>query len=598
MATVLIVEDDLLARTLLKRMLEGAGHNACFADTVLGGWQLMQSTISVDLIILDNVLGEEYGWQFLRDLRADPIFKHIPVLVYTATSDRGSVIKYLKLGVQNILVKPYAKGRVMQELEKALSFSWRDKLFEPAEHVCHRLDLSDDEYYRMLHMNAESILDVVHNLKGAIGTARMRKSAAYLDKLHSISKALGVTALDDIADGLHQHLQSEDLNQSIADLRQAEFIAKLMQHRFAVHFEIQSESDLSENIREKEPLGSARRQQRKQEWAQQARHAAREAWQQMTKAPFYQYSKLFSQLNLPAQRWDESVPGLKLVDYLPASLSHWVDELFTPGRALGALATVPGLNVHLSRLVSEEGERITGTAALKKGLEKFGAGPLIVALLLNLWQDEARRLGNPIDLRPLARYTLGSSILYWDLTRKLPVAREAALAGMMPLLGQWLWATAQPLRYSLLVAWAQASMSSFHEASYRIFGELAEDAAQRWLVEQQAPSPLVAAARDYTNPDRAEGEQARVVASMAQLAETLIAGASIGFRGYLNEDGTDAFIHATAWHVLDASQVELSLSPSELLAAMEPLIKRVPRLVDTLQDLPSMPLLEEAPVDC
>ncbi|MDP0499647.1 MAG: response regulator [Verrucomicrobiota bacterium JB022] len=593
MATVLIVEDDLLARTLLKRFLEGAAHQACFADTVLGGWQLLQATINVDMVVLDNVLGEEFGWQFLRDLRSDPIFRELPVLVYTATSDRGSVIKYLKMGVQNILVKPYVKGRVMEELDKALNFSWRDKLFEPVEHVCHRLDLDEDEYYRMLHLNAETILDVVHSLKGAIGTTRMRKSTSYLEKFTSISRVLGVSALDDLTDRLQRHLLEEDLNLSLTALRQAEVIAKLMQHRFAVHFQIQSDKDLGESISQKEAVGAARREVRKQEWTRQARNAAREAWQQMTHAPFHDFARLITHAQIPPARWDAATlpPGQR---YLGPSLRPWLHRPLSEENTLDFLSQIPGLPVHLGRIVSTENDRVSGARALKKALDIFGAAPLLAAMLLSYWQDEARRLHNPLDLRPLAKYTLANVILYWELSRKLPLAREVPLAGLMPLLGQWLWATTQPVRYAVLLAQAQASMTAFMEGAYRIFAESAEETAFRWLMENQAPAALVASARDFQRPEQAEGHLARIVASMAQLADALNAGMSFGFRGYLQEDGTDAFVHASAWQVLKTCDVEMSLAPAELLSALDPLLKRIPRQVELMLELPSMPLLPEA----
>lgn len=593
MATVMIVEDDLLARSLLKRLLEAEGHSACFADTVEGGWQVLCANILIDVVILDNLLGDQFGWQLLRDIRDDAIFKDIPVIVYTASSDRGSVIKFLKLGVQNLLVKPYVKARLMPEIDKALQLNWREKLFEPVEHVCHRLEIPADEYYRMLHLHAEGILDVIHQIKAAIGTARMRRSTTMVDKLHSIAKTLGIPALDEIASRLFGHLVEEDYTQSLADLGRAEVIAKLMQHRFAVYFEIQKSQDLAESVRHEEEIGSARRQQKQRDWAAKARQSAREKWQRMTAAPLFSFARAFAALEVVPRRWDEGPTRPAPATMLAQSLRSWLRISGTqPDVVVQALAGVPGLAVTLGRVLSQDGQRVSGSAALRKGLETYGMGPLLTALLVNLWQDEARLQENPIDLRPLAEYTVARAILYHELTRKLPEANEIVLGGTMPTLGIWLWALATPARFGLLVAWAQGSQPTFREASLRIFGELPEDAAGRLLVDLQASGPILAAARDFALPGQAEGRQSRVVAAMAQLAGALMAGQNIGYIGYVDEQGPAAFDQANAWAILASTGIEIPLEPTALRTALEPILSRVPRQVDALLELPPLPLPE------
>jgi CheY-like chemotaxis protein len=106
MAKVLLIDDDRLAHKLVARVLEKAGHETLAAYSSREAWDRIQEHVLVDMVILDNQLGSEWGWQFLRTLRNSPAFRGIPVVVYTAHTERESLIRYMEMGVQTVRVKP------------------------------------------------------------------------------------------------------------------------------------------------------------------------------------------------------------------------------------------------------------------------------------------------------------------------------------------------------------------------------------------------------------------------------------------------------------------------------------------------------------
>jgi CheY-like chemotaxis protein len=69
MAKVLIVEDDRLSQKVMGQVLTNAGHEALFADSTRKAWEKLQEHVLVDLVVLDNQLNQEWGWQFLRRMR-------------------------------------------------------------------------------------------------------------------------------------------------------------------------------------------------------------------------------------------------------------------------------------------------------------------------------------------------------------------------------------------------------------------------------------------------------------------------------------------------------------------------------------------------
>ena len=120
MAKVLLLDDDRLAHKLVSRVLANAGHETLAAFTTGEAWNRIQEHVLVDMVILDSQLGTEWGWQFLRTLRNSPAYRGIPVLVYTAHTERDSLIRYMEMGVQAVRVKPYDAEVILAELKKAL----------------------------------------------------------------------------------------------------------------------------------------------------------------------------------------------------------------------------------------------------------------------------------------------------------------------------------------------------------------------------------------------------------------------------------------------------------------------------------------------
>ena len=114
MSKVLVVEDDRVSRRVLAAILDQAGHEAVLAESIAEARQRLDEHVLVDLMILDNQLGRDWGWELLRDLRKHPVYKALPVVVYTAFTDRSSVVRFVEFGVQGLRVKPY-QGMIILE---------------------------------------------------------------------------------------------------------------------------------------------------------------------------------------------------------------------------------------------------------------------------------------------------------------------------------------------------------------------------------------------------------------------------------------------------------------------------------------------------
>jgi signal transduction histidine kinase/CheY-like chemotaxis protein len=104
-ATVLVVEDDAPTREALCRQLSSIGHRAHEAINGRGGLDWLAGHPAPDLILLDLLMPEMDGFEFLRELRKQPAFADIPVIVVTAKDLTTEDISLLSRQADRIIPK-------------------------------------------------------------------------------------------------------------------------------------------------------------------------------------------------------------------------------------------------------------------------------------------------------------------------------------------------------------------------------------------------------------------------------------------------------------------------------------------------------------
>lgn len=100
---VLVVEDEIVTRHLLTRLLESEGFMVSVAQTCREG-ESKALLERYDLILLDLMLGEEDGLTVLRRIRGR---QRAPVIIISARSDSADVVTGLELGADDYILKPF-----------------------------------------------------------------------------------------------------------------------------------------------------------------------------------------------------------------------------------------------------------------------------------------------------------------------------------------------------------------------------------------------------------------------------------------------------------------------------------------------------------
>lgn len=116
MAKLLIVEDDFKLGQLVKTYLEKYGHQVVHAEKPSLGFKSLDNEL-FELIILDIMLPEMDGFQFLKEVRKT---NDIPVIMLTARGEVSDRIVGLELGADDYLPKPFEPRELLARIESIL----------------------------------------------------------------------------------------------------------------------------------------------------------------------------------------------------------------------------------------------------------------------------------------------------------------------------------------------------------------------------------------------------------------------------------------------------------------------------------------------
>jgi len=113
---ILVIDDEVQIRRLLRMTLQEAGYAVREADTARAG----QNEIlrhGPDAIILDLGLPDEPGVEVLKRLRE---WSAVPVLILSVFGQEGSKIAGLDAGADDYLTKPFGGGELLARLRAVL----------------------------------------------------------------------------------------------------------------------------------------------------------------------------------------------------------------------------------------------------------------------------------------------------------------------------------------------------------------------------------------------------------------------------------------------------------------------------------------------
>jgi two-component system response regulator len=120
---ILVVEDSPEDEALIRRALAECAvvvlrDGKAALEYLLGGDGPLP-----DVVLLDMNLPGVKGPEVVRQIRASPRARHVPVVMLTSSAKKGDVARIYELGANSFVVKPRDAGRFTETI-RALARYW------------------------------------------------------------------------------------------------------------------------------------------------------------------------------------------------------------------------------------------------------------------------------------------------------------------------------------------------------------------------------------------------------------------------------------------------------------------------------------------
>lgn len=145
MQNILVIEDELSIRNLIKLHLENSGYIITDVNTGADGIHKVSNDI-FDAVLLDLGLPDAHGTQVLESIRK---ISEVPVIIMTVQSDEKTKVQVLDAGADDYLVKPFG----LEELKARVRAALRRANSNPAQDVYENGPLAIHYQQRKVYVN-------------------------------------------------------------------------------------------------------------------------------------------------------------------------------------------------------------------------------------------------------------------------------------------------------------------------------------------------------------------------------------------------------------------------------------------------------------
>lgn len=116
----LIVDDFSTMRRIVRNLLKEIGYTN--ADEAEDGDVALSKLKAgaFEFVVSDLNMPNMHGFELLRQIRAEPALKHLPVLLVTAEAKKEDIITAAQAGASGYIVKPFTKATLEEKLNKII----------------------------------------------------------------------------------------------------------------------------------------------------------------------------------------------------------------------------------------------------------------------------------------------------------------------------------------------------------------------------------------------------------------------------------------------------------------------------------------------
>ena len=118
---ILIVEDDSFLQGLVSRKLKASNYDVFIALSAQEGFKILEGGVVPEMILLDLLLPNIDGFEFLAKIRENPMLKSVPVIVFSNLSEEKDILKAKDLGINEFMIKSnFTLDELLEKIKSVL----------------------------------------------------------------------------------------------------------------------------------------------------------------------------------------------------------------------------------------------------------------------------------------------------------------------------------------------------------------------------------------------------------------------------------------------------------------------------------------------
>jgi len=117
MGTALVIDDSRAIRMILGRTLNRFGYEVCSAANGREALDMIVAQrLDLSVILVDWNMPEMNGLEFVQNIRADPKYNQVPLMMVTTETEIEQMYRALDAGANEYVMKPFTDDVIADKL--------------------------------------------------------------------------------------------------------------------------------------------------------------------------------------------------------------------------------------------------------------------------------------------------------------------------------------------------------------------------------------------------------------------------------------------------------------------------------------------------
>lgn len=117
----MIIDDSRAMRSILRRIVTGLDFETSEAGHGQEALDLLNAEaaegITTDLCLVDWNMPVMDGYTFIQQVRANPLWRNITLMMVTTESEQGQIVRALAAGAHEYVIKPFTPDAIVEKLQ-------------------------------------------------------------------------------------------------------------------------------------------------------------------------------------------------------------------------------------------------------------------------------------------------------------------------------------------------------------------------------------------------------------------------------------------------------------------------------------------------